>query len=116
MSARLPLTIPQGSTWRRRFELRNPDGTPLSLVGYTARMQYRSAHASVAVLLEATESNGRVAMAASAGHFEITFPAAATQALEAPARGVYDIEIASSGGEVYRILEGDLRVSPEVTR
>jgi hypothetical protein len=116
MSARLPLTIPQGSTWRRRFELRNPDGSPMSLEGYTARMQYRSAHASAAVLLEATVANGRVTMGGSAGHFEIAFPAALTQSLEAPARGVYDIEIASAGGEVHRILEGDLRVSPEVTR
>ena len=109
------LCIPAGATFTRVIRYK-ADGANVNLTGYTARMQYRSSHASPAPLLEATVANGRVAMGGSAGHFEITFPAAATRALEAPARGVYDIEIASSGGEVYRILEGDLRVSPEVTR
>jgi hypothetical protein len=116
VTARLSLVIPQGSTLRRRFDLKNPDGTPMDLNGYSARMQYRSAHNATAVLLDANVDNGRVIMGGAEGWFEVVVPASVTQALVAPARGVYDVEIASAGGEVYRILEGDVRVSPEVTR
>jgi len=116
VTARLSLVIQQGSTLRRRFDLKNPDGTPMSLAGYTARMQYRSAHNASAVLLEATEQNGRVVMGGNAGYFELDVPASVTRLLTAPARGVYDIEIQAGNGDVYRILEGDVRVSPEVTR
>jgi hypothetical protein len=31
-------------------------------------------------------------------------------------RYVYDVEITSSGGEVTRVLEGQVEVTPEVTR
>lgn len=116
MTARMSLVIPQGSTLRRRFDLRNPNGTPMDLTGYSARMQYRSAHNATAVLLDASVANERVTMGGAEGWFEVIVPASVTQALMAPARGVYDVEITSAGGEVYRILEGDVRVSPEVTR
>jgi hypothetical protein len=116
VTARMSLVIPQGSTLRRRFDLKNPDGTPMDLTGYSARMQYRSAHNATSVLLDASVANSRVTMGGSGGWFEVVVPASVTQALMAPARGVYDVEITSAGGEVYRILEGDVRVSPEVTR
>lgn len=116
MTARMSLLIPQGSTLRRRFHLKNPDGTNVDLTGYSARMQYRSTHAATSVLLDASVANGRVTMGGTAGTFDVVVPAGVTQALVAPARGVFDVEITSSGGEVYRIVEGDVRVSPEVTR
>ena len=116
MTARMSLVIPQGSTLRRRFELKNPDGTAMDLTGYSARMQYRSAHNAGTALLDASVANGRVTMHPAHGAFEVVVPASVTQALTAPARGVFDVEITSAGGEVYRIVEGDVRVSPEVTR
>lgn len=116
MTARVSLLIPQGSTLRRRFELKNPDKTPMDLAGYSARMQYRSAHNATSALLDASVANGRVTMYPTQGAFEVVVPASVTQALTAPARGVFDVEITSASGEVYRIVEGDVRVSPEVTR
>jgi hypothetical protein len=52
---------------------------------------------------------------ATGGTVSIALTAAQTNAL-ASGRYVYDVEITSSGGVVTRVLEGQVEVTPGVTR
>jgi len=51
VTARMSLVIPQGSTLRRRFDLKNPDGTAMDLTGYSARLFATLASSSTDVAL-----------------------------------------------------------------
>ena len=52
---------------------------------------------------------------ASDGTIQITLTSTQTNSLKA-GRYVYDVEITSSGGDVTRVIEGQLEVTPGVTR
>lgn len=83
--------------------------------GYTARMQARDAHTAPSVLVELTTENGRIALGGAAGTIQLTIAATDT-ALLPSGLYVYDLELASAGGVVTRLLEGGCAVEPEVTR
>lgn len=108
------LSIPQGTTYRHKLEYRYPDGSPVDLTGFTAKMQIRESIDSETVLYEA-EFHSEIVIDSKAGDLFIKIPAAKT-ALWDWQRGVYDLEIVSQTGEVTRILEGRIKVLPEVTR
>lgn len=114
--SRYNITILQGATFEIAVSWKNPDGTPVVLSGYTARMQVRGTFASTAVIVEATTANGRITITEATGTLAIKIGPTVTAALAAPATGVYDLELVSAGGDVYRILEGGVRITPEVTR
>jgi hypothetical protein len=112
---KLNLTIYQGSTWRRVIRLATVAGA-VDLSGATARMHVRATVATTTTLLELTESNGR-ALITDAAAGEITLlVSAATTALLSFASAVYDLEIEYAGGVVERVLEGNMKLSKEVTR
>jgi hypothetical protein len=110
----LNLLIEQGSTFKHKLKLRDKAGA-LNLAGYTARMQIRRTVSDSAVLLELTTENGRIVIDAPAGTIELVVDAADTAALNFQS-AVYDLETESAGGEVRRILQGNVLLSREVTR
>ncbi len=107
-------TIDQGATWTRTVELQNPDETPYNLTGYTARMQIRREITSTTVIMSLTTENGRIALGGALGTITLTLTDELTATI--PYDGVYDLEIVSNGGEVYRVIKGIIRLNPEVTR
>ena len=112
----LDFDIPQGATFALPLTWQNEDGTPVNLTGYTARMQIRAKLEDAAFLLELTTGNARIVLTVPAsGKFELRLTAAETAALTWT-RGVYDLDLVSSGGAVTRLVSGIVRVSPEVTR
>ena len=113
--ANLKLQIYQGATFRKRLRWLNPDQTPIDLTGCTARMQVREEVESTAVLLELTTENGRIALGGTAGTVELLVDADTTAAITWGG-GAWDLEIVHPGGEVTRLAQGSLCVSPEVTR
>jgi hypothetical protein len=126
MSAgRFDITLEQGSTFDLPLRYRAPSGTAVDLTGYTARMQVREAPAS-SVFVEfnsALTANGFILLNGSAedredganGNVRVFMTAANTAALPRFA-GRYDLELDDGTGYVIRLLEGQFRVEPEITR
>jgi hypothetical protein len=109
------LTIPAGATYSQTLNWKT--GSPAAFVnttGFTARMQLRTSYSAASASLELTTANGRISLT-NAGVITLSLTATETAALAA-GRYVYDLEMVSSGGQVTRLLEGVVTVSPEVTR
>jgi hypothetical protein len=112
--ATLNLTFPQGATWNLALTWNDDSGDPINLTGYTARMQVRASYDSATSVLALTNGSG-LTLGGAAG--TITLAVSATQSASvAAANYVYDLELQSGGGEVVRLVEGTLTVTPEVTR
>jgi hypothetical protein len=103
----------QGASFDYTFTWKLNNST-VNLTGYTARMQVRRNHRSEDVVLSFTDQDG-ITLGGSTGTVTVEADPETTAAVDA-ASYVYDLELESPGGEVYRILEGTFRVSPEVTR
>lgn len=108
--------IEQGATYTFTLTWKDSTNTPVDLTGYTARMQLRRTVPSTDTLLSLTDSDG-IAFAAdrTTGVLTVTMTAAQTAALTGTS-AVYDLELISASGVVYRLIEGDVEISPEVTR
>ena len=103
-------TLEQGATFSREITVQD-SGSAMNLTGYTPRMQMRSTHDSstIALTFTATVSN------AAQGKISLTATDTLTSAVEEGIY-VYDLEIESGGGTVTRLMEGNVTVTPEVTR
>tara|TARA_Y100000816_G_C25836705_1_gene437372 strand:+ start:241 stop:576 length:336 start_codon:yes stop_codon:yes gene_type:complete len=103
-------TLNQGATFTRQLTVKE-NNSPLNLTGHTAAMQLRSTYDSATVALSMTAA----VINATQGILSISATATATAALEEGIY-VYDLEITTSAGVVTRLLQGQVTVSPEVTR
>jgi hypothetical protein len=115
------LYIEQGATFKLGFakvrESETTEGTPgepYDFTGCTARMQIRRS-LSTPVLVEATTENGKIVITGLEGHVRVVLEDEDTDLL-VTRTGVYDLEIEYPSGEVDRLLEGKVVVSPNVTR
>ena len=104
------LTVDQGSTFNVEVEVTDVDGNVLVLTGYSVAGQMRKNYDSSTF----TAFTGQVSNA-NLGLVTISLTATQTNALVA-GRYVYDVEITSAAGVVTRVLEGQLEVTPGVTR
>lgn len=115
MAAKYKITIYQGETFSKVFTWKTGDPkNPVDLTGYTARMQIRKKYGSTVVLLSLTTENGGVTLGGVAGTIILNISAADTSSIDWTA-GVYDLELISAGGIVKRLLQGTIKISPEVT-
>lgn len=91
----------------------------VDLTGYTGAMKARTDYAaSTAVITLGTAS---ITLGGTAGTIRVQQTAAQTAAIGSAAgyaqtNYVYDLELTSGGGEVTRLLQGLLTISPEATR
>lgn len=113
--AKLKFTIYQGATFRKRLTWTAPSGTPIDLTGCTARMQVRSDVESPTALLSLTTENDGIVLGGALGTIELSVSDEDTAAITWDG-GVWDLEIVHPGGEVTRLAQGSISVSPEVTR
>lgn len=108
------ITAEQGATLRRVITWRDATTTPVSLVGYTAKMQVRKSADADTALLSLTHLAG-LTLGGTSG--QITLEVAASKMSQLPAGSyVYDLEVTSNTGAVTRLLQGKFTVSREVTR
>lgn len=120
MAGRTNFKMEQGSTFERTIYRRERDQvTPVPLTGMDARMQIRDGidNTTYLVLLTSSPAAG-LTVNGPLGQVDIRIGADVTAALPTDADLVYDIEMVDQVDptEVLRLLEGRVRVSPEVTR
>lgn len=107
-------TIDQGSTFNRSITVTNSDGSFYDFTGHTARMQIRRELPDADVMLEFTTQNSRITLGGASGTIQLYATDEATSTLTRD--GVYDLEIETATGEVFRLIQGVVRVNLEVTR
>jgi hypothetical protein len=89
--------------------------SPVNVVGYTAKMQLRSLPQDANAVLTLTSAAGEISVIGAQGQFDVHATAAQTGAID-EGTYYYDIEITSQGGIVTRLAQGQIVVTPEVTR
>jgi len=124
-AGRYSFVIEQGSTLNLELQYKDSSGTPIDLTDYNGRMQIRPSVASSTVYITLSSSlepdgtglnfsgsNG--ATPPTSGSIGVYISAASSSLLSFDT-AVYDLEL-SSGSYVTRILEGQVKLSKEVTR
>lgn len=106
--------IEQGATWNPIITWKDNTGTAINLTGYSARLQIRDAINSISTIVSLTSASG-ITLGGSAGTIAPLLSATATAALDFD-DAVYDLELVSGSGIVYRLLQGSVSLSKEVTR
>ncbi len=115
------LYIDQGATLAQTVSLRDGSGNPYNLTGYTIAGEIRSTATSSIVITPLTIS---ITAPATLGQFVIALAASATAILpvdtntgpvNVPTIYTYDVNI-TTGVTVIRVLQGEVIISPEVTR
>ena len=107
--------IDQGANWFVTVVYKDSTGTAINLTGYTAALQIRDTYADSTTDLSLTSPSGGITITGATGTIAITATAAQTAAIAAGSY-VYDLEITSSGGIVTRLIQGQISLSPQVTR
>jgi|TARA_B110000908_G_C10252641_1_gene453146 hypothetical protein len=104
------IVIDQGTTFNAEIDVTDSEGNILNLAGYTAAAQMRRTYSST------TAYNFTASIASEIeGTVNISLNAAATNVLKA-GRYVYDVEITGADGSITRVVEGQVEVTPGVTR
>lgn len=104
----------QGSTYTVQLVYNDPNGNPINLTGYTAKMQLRLQYGDpVAALTLSTDVGGGIVIDGPTGTINITATDEQTLVLE-PTFYVYDLDLIT-GGTITRLIQGQVTVRPEVT-
>lgn len=123
MSNQLDITMDQGSTLVYTFNLKNADGTSFNLTAFEPRLQVRKTYGASKVEVDAKLGEGLAVVGDPANGVlkleldpiktaGITFTNKDDESLEA----VYDLEIQSESGRVYKPARGTFTLTREVTR
>lgn len=131
MATKYSLALYQGATFSERYEFLDANGLPLDFNGYEARMHIRPTKESSTVYCRLSSSidvdgtginltpiSSSVTLPKSSGSLSVYISAASSSAFTW-IDGFYDLEIYSGSGAseyVYRLLEGKVRNSRNVTR
>lgn len=102
--------IDQGADFSITVDVSDIDGTILNLSGYTAAAQIRKTYSSSSVSGTFTAT-----IDAAAGQVTLSLTDSQTTAI-ASGRYVYDLTVTSAGSTTTRVVEGQVIVTPGVTR
>jgi hypothetical protein len=109
------LTIVQGATLEEAITWQDAQGNPIDLTGYTARAQARQNYEDATPFMNLTTENGGIILGGANGQIKLSLNASATAAITAET-GMWDLELVTASGAVYRLLQGSVTISKEVTR
>ena len=113
MAAIANLRIDQGATFTSDVTVTDSNGDAFDLTGYTASAKMAKGYASTRTRTSITAT---INSDPTTGIITLTLTADQTNALDAPARYVYDVEITqTSDSTVTRVIEGIITISPSVT-
>lgn len=110
MAIKANLVIDQGTDFSATIDVTEADGeTVFDLTGYTVAAQMRKNYASLsAVTFNASHND-------SLGQITVALSSTLSADVE-PGRYLYDVEMTSPLGEVTRVVEGIVTVTPGMTR
>lgn len=116
-AANLDIVMEQGATFERNLYYKDSNGNPVDVTSYTAAMHVRKHKGSGVALLTLTSSAGYIVLSGEAGHIEIHIPANEMDDLDF-VWAYYDLELYPEGdtSQAFRLLEGRISLSKEVTR
>jgi len=111
------ITIEQGADFQLELVYQDDNGDPIDLTGYTAEMQIREKLTTDPPFLTLSTANGRIVIDGPNGSITLSIANADTAALTQTA-GVYDLELTSGDATpvIVRLIEGQVKISQEVTR
>ena len=113
MAAIANLRIDQGASFSSDVTVTDTDGDAFNLTGYSAAAKMAKGYASTRTRTQITTS---IASDHTTGVITLSLTADQTNALDAPARYVYDVEITrTSDSTITRVIEGIITISPSVT-
>ena len=113
MAAVANLRIDQGTTFSTDVTVKDNAGDAFNLTGYTASAKMAKGYASTKTRVSITAT---VNADPTTGIITLTMTADETNALDAPARYVFDVEILrTNDSTITRVIEGIITVSPSVT-
>lgn len=123
MAGRLDLEINKGATYVKSFIWETKDTgtgvtTPVDLTEFSARMQAREEFDAPTPFLNLNSNpGGGIELAGLPGEIKITILPSVSSALLQEG-GVYDLELFHTNNPEYvvRLLEGKIKLRPEVTR
>lgn len=110
----ITMYIPQGSTYLHTFYYQNSDSTPVDLTGFIGRMHVRESIDATTTLYDSTVT-GDITIDGPAGEVILEIAAAET-ATWTFTTAYFDLEIEDVSGKVTRLVQGKIKVDPEVTR
>ncbi len=110
MASRANVYIDQGTDFSITVDVTDTDGTALEMTGYTAAGQIRKTYSS-------STASGTFTTAIAAASGQVTLSLTDTETSAIPAgRYVYDLTITSASSITTRVVEGQINVTPSVTR
>ena len=113
MAAIANLIIDQGANFSSDVTVKDANGNPFDLTGYTTEAKMAKGYASTRTR---TSITSLIATDATSGVVALSLTSAQTSTLDAPERYVYDVEITKTAtGAVTRVIEGIISVRPNVT-
>jgi hypothetical protein len=129
-AGRYSFTIEQGATFQLELQYKSSNETPISLVGYSGRMQIRPNAASSTVYLTLSSSlasdgtglnfsGSGGSIDPKSGSIGIYIASCTSSMLNFDGTAYYDLEIYSGSGNcpyTVRLLEGQVQLSKEITR
>lgn len=109
MGTKVNLLVDQGTTFSTTVNLTDDDGNLVDLDGYNAAGQIRKHYTS------SNSTSFSISLGGANGTVTLSLSANTTANLVA-GRYVYDVELITPVGDVSRIFEGIVTVTPQVTR
>jgi len=88
---------------------------PVDLTGFTARMTIRKSKASTVAEVTLTSGSGAIVIDQAEKTIAIVIADDVTEALTMRS-GVYDLELVAPTNEVFRLMEGTVKINRETTR
>lgn len=114
-AGRYHIKIEKGADLLLTIDVKDSTSSAVNFSGYpTVRSKFKNFVSDTSSVLEANNTNSRLTFSDTTGRIDFNVPASVTTSLN-EGEGVYDIEVVSNSGQVYRILEGTFEISPEVT-
>lgn len=116
--ATLNVTIYQGAEWRLLLGWASgtkESHTGIDMTGYTLRSQARKNYDSEEPFFDLSLGDGIEWVDQGTGKFALVLSAEQTAALTI-ALGVFDVEATAPNGDVSRLVQGQVKLSREVTR
>ncbi len=109
------LVIEQGTDFALELTYSDPDGVPIDLTGCSAALMVRTTYDAATPLVSLSSPSAGITLGGAAGTIRIEIDSTVTATLP-PGTAVYDLKLTDSLGNPLRLVEGNVTISPAVTR